>query len=87
MASTVLFVNQKGEEVVARHFRNDVPRTAIDTFRNKVGAPRSRELIVCLDNERFLLGNRLLTTLFPNLCVLLSYCPHLIPSTPYTNRL
>ena len=37
MSSTVLFINQKGEEVVARHFRNDVPRTAIDTFRNKVG--------------------------------------------------
>ena len=36
MASTILFVNQKGEEVVARHFRNDVTRSAIDAFRNKV---------------------------------------------------
>ena len=36
MASTVLIVNQKGDEIVARHYRNDIPKTALDTFRNKV---------------------------------------------------
>jgi len=36
MASVIFFVNQKGEEVVARHFRNDVTKGALDAFRDKV---------------------------------------------------
>jgi hypothetical protein len=33
MASCIMFCNQKGDEVVSRHYRNDVSKTAIDTFR------------------------------------------------------
>jgi len=36
MASTVFFVNSKGDEVVSRHFRTDVTKTSIDSFRNKI---------------------------------------------------
>ena len=36
MASTIFFVNLKGEEVVSRHFRNDIPKQAIDAFRNEI---------------------------------------------------
>ncbi len=36
MASVIFFVNQKGEEVVARHFRHDVTKVALDAFRDKV---------------------------------------------------
>lgn len=36
MASTVFFVNQKGDEVVSRHYRNDVSKAALDAFRNRV---------------------------------------------------
>lgn len=33
MASTIFFVNQKGDEVVSRHYRNDVAKSAMDAFR------------------------------------------------------
>lgn len=29
-------INQKGEPVISRHFRTDIPKTSIDTFRNKI---------------------------------------------------
>mmetsp|Transcript_3750 Transcript_3750/g.5813 ORF Transcript_3750/g.5813 Transcript_3750/m.5813 type:complete len:434 (-) Transcript_3750:141-1442(-) len=36
MASAVFMINQKGEPVISRHFRTDIPKTSIDTFRNKI---------------------------------------------------
>lgn len=36
MASVVFFVNLKGDEIVARHFRHDVPKSAMDSFREKI---------------------------------------------------
>ena len=36
MASCIFFVNQKGEEVVSRHYRSDVSKVVIDLFRSKV---------------------------------------------------
>lgn len=36
MASSVYLVNQKGEELAARHYRADIPRTSFESFRNKV---------------------------------------------------
>ena len=36
MASTIFFVNLKGEEVVSRHFRNDISKQAMDAFRNQI---------------------------------------------------
>jgi len=41
MASTVFFVNQKGEEVVSRHFRTDVTKSSMDAFRNKIIAMKA----------------------------------------------
>jgi hypothetical protein len=36
MASAVFFVNQRGEEIVSRHYRSDISRTSIDAFRSQV---------------------------------------------------
>mmetsp|Transcript_14739 Transcript_14739/g.22223 ORF Transcript_14739/g.22223 Transcript_14739/m.22223 type:complete len:434 (+) Transcript_14739:120-1421(+) len=36
MASAVFMINQKGEPVISRHFRTDIPKTSIDSFRNKI---------------------------------------------------
>lgn len=36
MASAIFFVNQKGEEVVTRHFRSDIPKSSIDEFCKKI---------------------------------------------------
>jgi AP-2 complex subunit mu-1 len=41
MASTIFVVNQKGEEVVARHYRSDIPKNAMDSFRAKVIAAKA----------------------------------------------
>lgn len=41
MASIVLFVNQKGEEVVSRSYRGDVSKSSIDAFRRKIIASKS----------------------------------------------
>eukprot|EP01040_Poterioochromonas_malhamensis_P021079 gene21079-25339_t len=41
MASTVFFVNSKGDEVVSRHYRADVTKSSIDSFRSKVVATKS----------------------------------------------
>ena len=36
MTSAVFFVNQKGDEIVARHYRNEISKASIDVFRNKI---------------------------------------------------
>lgn len=41
MASVVLFVNQKGEEVVSRIYRGDVTRSSVEAFRRKVIASKN----------------------------------------------
>eukprot|EP01031_Cornospumella_fuschlensis_P037732 gene37732-45840_t len=56
MASTVFFVNQKGDEVVSRHFRTDINRTAMDAFRSKVIATKvtgSNAPVVIVDGTTF----------------------------------
>jgi hypothetical protein len=37
MASAILFINQKGDEVMSRHYRTDISKTSIDNFKHKVG--------------------------------------------------
>eukprot|EP01035_Chromulina_nebulosa_P021319 gene21319-27623_t len=41
MASTIFIVNQKGDEVIARHYRFDITKSSMDTFRNKIIASKS----------------------------------------------
>jgi AP-2 complex subunit mu-1 len=41
MASTIFFVNSKGDEVVSRHYRTDVTKSSIDSFRSKIVATKS----------------------------------------------
>lgn len=36
MASAIFIINQKGESLVARHFRSDISKTSCDAFRNQV---------------------------------------------------
>mmetsp|Transcript_15329 Transcript_15329/g.16072 ORF Transcript_15329/g.16072 Transcript_15329/m.16072 type:complete len:434 (+) Transcript_15329:28-1329(+) len=36
MASAIFMINQKGEPVVSRHFRTDITKTSIDSFRTKI---------------------------------------------------
>ena len=36
MASTIFFVNQKGDEVMSRQYRGDVSKASMDAFRHKV---------------------------------------------------
>lgn len=38
MASTIFIVNQKGEEVVTRHYRGDISKSSIDAFCSKVSS-------------------------------------------------
>jgi len=51
MASLILFVNQKGEEVVSRHYRSDISKAAIDAFRSQVSSH------ICSSFLPVLLGN------------------------------
>lgn len=41
MASTLIIVNQKGEEVISRHYRSDIPKASIDAFRTKIIASKA----------------------------------------------
>lgn len=41
MASVVFFVDQQGNEVVTRHYRNDVPKSAVEAFCKKIIATKS----------------------------------------------
>ena len=41
MASTIFVVNQKGEEVISRHYRSDIPKASIDVFRSKIIASKA----------------------------------------------
>ncbi len=36
MASAIFIVNQRGEEVMCRYYKNDITKASMDTFRNKV---------------------------------------------------
>lgn len=36
MASAFFIINQKGEPVIARHFRSDITKTSVDSFRTKI---------------------------------------------------
>ena len=36
MASAIFIFNQRGEEVIARHYRADVPKSSVDAFRSKI---------------------------------------------------
>lgn len=41
MASTLIIINQKGEEVISRHYRSDIPKASIDAFRSKIIASKA----------------------------------------------
>lgn len=41
MASSIILVNQKGEEVISRHYRSDIPKASIDVFRSKIIASKA----------------------------------------------
>ena len=36
MASAIFIFNQRGEEVIARHYRADIPKSSVDAFRSKI---------------------------------------------------
>ena len=36
MASSLMFINMRGEEVMARHYRGGISKSATDNFRHKV---------------------------------------------------
>jgi hypothetical protein len=48
MASAVFFVNQRGEEIVSRHYRSDISRTSIDAFRSQVLAESPTSTPLCV---------------------------------------
>jgi len=48
MASAVFFVNQRGEEIVSRHYRSDISRTSIDAFRSQVLAEKAPSTPLCV---------------------------------------
>lgn len=41
MAAVIFIVNQRGDEVISRHFRGDVSKSSMDSFRNKIIASKS----------------------------------------------
>lgn len=41
MASSIILVNQKGEEVISRHYRSDIPKASIDAFCSKIIASKA----------------------------------------------
>eukprot|EP01038_Epipyxis_sp_PR26KG_P010784 gene10784-14480_t len=57
MASVIFFVNQKGDEVVSRHFRADVSKSSMDSFRSKIIASKATgqtSPVVSLEGTSFL---------------------------------
>lgn len=56
MASSVIFVNQKGDILIYRRFREDVSRAEVMNFCNKIVATKSAKEtpIVCLDGVSFI---------------------------------
>lgn len=57
MASVIFVVNQKGEEVMCRAYKNDVTKSAMDNFRNKIivsKATGQNPPVLTLDSTTFL---------------------------------
>jgi AP-2 complex subunit mu-1 len=56
MASSVVFANQKGEILIYRRFRDDVSRTEVLNFCNKIVATKiAKETpIICMDGVSFI---------------------------------
>jgi AP-2 complex subunit mu-1 len=57
MASSIYIVNQKGEELAARHYRADISRSSFDNFRNKVIAQKETGQlppVLILDSTTFM---------------------------------
>eukprot|EP01041_Mallomonas_annulata_P001485 gene1484-2855_t len=57
MASAIFFVNQKGEQLVSRHYRGDVSRISLDSFRSRVIASKSTgqtSPVLSIDGTSFL---------------------------------
>jgi len=56
MSSSVVFVNQKGDILIYRRFREDVTRAEVMNFCNKIVATKSAKEtpIVCLDGVSFI---------------------------------
>ena len=56
MSSSVIFVNQKGDILIYRRFREDVTRQEVMNFCNKIVATKSAKEtpIICLDGVSFI---------------------------------
>ena len=56
MASSVVFVNQKGDILIYRRFRDDVSRAEVMNFCNKIVATKAAKEtpIICLDGVSFI---------------------------------
>ena len=56
MASSVVFVNQKGDILIYRRFRDDVSRAETMNFSNKIVATKAAKEtpIICLDGVSFI---------------------------------
>ena len=56
MSSSIVFVNQKGEILIYRRFRDDVARAEVMNFCNKIVATKTAKEtpIICLDGVSFI---------------------------------
>ena len=56
MSSSVIFVNQKGDILIYRRFRDDVSRAEVMNFCDKIVATKAAKEtpIICLDGVSFL---------------------------------
>lgn len=56
MSSSLVFVNQKGEILIYRRFRDDVARAEVMNFCNKIVATKTAKEtpIICLDGVSFI---------------------------------
>ena len=56
MASSIVFVNQKGDILIYRRFRDDVSRAEVMNFCNKIVATKAAKEtpIICLDGVSFI---------------------------------
>lgn len=56
MASSIVFVNQKGDILIYRRFREDVSRAEVMNFCNKIVATKAAKEtpIICLDGVSFI---------------------------------
>jgi AP-2 complex subunit mu-1 len=56
MSSSIIFVNQKGDILIYRRFRDDVARAEVMNFCNKIVATKAAKEtpIICMDGVSFI---------------------------------